>query len=106
MTTTVLVSGASIAGPALAYWLHRAGFAVTVVERAGAPRDAPDGAVGTGTAGPGGRTRPPRRRQRARPDRYARTTSCARSRAPSFVMARCTCARTVNGLRNIRSAIS
>ncbi|MGW1374832.1 FAD-dependent monooxygenase [Streptomyces sp. NPDC002446] len=31
---TVLISGASIAGPALAYWLHRYGFAVTVVERA------------------------------------------------------------------------
>ncbi|MGY2010574.1 FAD-dependent monooxygenase [Nocardia gipuzkoensis] len=33
-STTVLVSGAGIAGPALAYWLHRYGFAVTVVERA------------------------------------------------------------------------
>ncbi|QIS15499.1 FAD-dependent monooxygenase [Nocardia arthritidis] len=31
---TVLISGASIAGPALAYWLQRYGFAVTVVERA------------------------------------------------------------------------
>lgn len=31
---TVLVSGASIAGPALAHWLHRYGFAVTVVEKA------------------------------------------------------------------------
>ncbi|MEU9112028.1 hypothetical protein AB0D04_09605 [Streptomyces sp. NPDC048483] len=31
---TVLISGASIAGPALAYWLHRHGFVVTVVERA------------------------------------------------------------------------
>ncbi|MFI6170118.1 FAD-dependent monooxygenase [Nocardia sp. NPDC051052] len=31
---SVLVSGASIAGPALAYWLHRYGFDVTVVERA------------------------------------------------------------------------
>lgn len=30
----VLVSGASIAGPALAYWLHQHGFAVTVVEKA------------------------------------------------------------------------
>jgi 2-polyprenyl-6-methoxyphenol hydroxylase-like FAD-dependent oxidoreductase len=30
----VLISGASIAGPALAHWLHRYGFAVTVVERA------------------------------------------------------------------------
>ncbi|GAA2171591.1 MULTISPECIES: FAD-dependent monooxygenase [Glycomyces] len=35
---TILISGASIAGPALAYWLHRYGFAVTVVEKAGAPR--------------------------------------------------------------------
>lgn len=38
MTRTVLISGASIAGPALAYWLSRHGFAVTVVERAPAPR--------------------------------------------------------------------
>ncbi|MCX4399693.1 FAD-dependent monooxygenase [Streptomyces sp. NBC_00264] len=30
----VLISGASIAGPALAYWLDRYGFEVTVVERA------------------------------------------------------------------------
>jgi 2-polyprenyl-6-methoxyphenol hydroxylase-like FAD-dependent oxidoreductase len=30
----VLVSGASIAGPTLAYWLHRYGFDVTVVEQA------------------------------------------------------------------------
>jgi 2-polyprenyl-6-methoxyphenol hydroxylase-like FAD-dependent oxidoreductase len=36
--TEVLVSGAGIAGAALAYWLRRAGFAVTVVERAPAPR--------------------------------------------------------------------
>ncbi|MFI1176775.1 FAD-dependent monooxygenase [Streptomyces melanogenes] len=34
----VLISGASIAGPALAHWLHRAGFEVTVVEKAGALR--------------------------------------------------------------------
>ncbi|MEV6555609.1 FAD-dependent monooxygenase [Nocardia sp. NPDC051756] len=31
---SVLISGASIAGPALAYWLNRYGFDVTVVERA------------------------------------------------------------------------
>ncbi|MGY2063054.1 FAD-dependent monooxygenase, partial [Nocardia gipuzkoensis] len=31
---SVLVAGASIAGPALAHWLHRRGAAVTVVERA------------------------------------------------------------------------
>ncbi|MEW1639145.1 FAD-dependent monooxygenase [Streptomyces sp. NPDC093801] len=36
---TVLISGASVAGPALAYWLHRHGFAPTVVERAPALRD-------------------------------------------------------------------
>ncbi|GAA3366889.1 FAD-dependent monooxygenase [Streptomyces antimycoticus] len=35
---TVLISGASIAGPALAYWLHRSGCAVTVVEKADALR--------------------------------------------------------------------
>ena len=29
----VLVTGASIAGPALAHWLHRRGAAVTVVEQ-------------------------------------------------------------------------
>ncbi|MEU4995883.1 FAD-dependent monooxygenase [Streptomyces sp. NPDC021622] len=34
----VLISGAGIAGPALAFWLNRHGFAVTVVERASAPR--------------------------------------------------------------------
>lgn len=41
MATTrprVLISGASIAGPALAYWLHRYGFEVTVVEKAPALR--------------------------------------------------------------------
>jgi len=37
-TRSVLVSGASIAGPALAYWLDRYGFDVTVVERADAVR--------------------------------------------------------------------
>lgn len=36
--TTVLISGASIAGPALAYWLDRYGATVTVVERAPALR--------------------------------------------------------------------
>lgn len=34
----VLISGASIAGPALAYWLAERGFNPTVVERAPAPR--------------------------------------------------------------------
>src|SRR3954454_6362839 len=34
----VLISGGGIAGPASAFWLHRAGADVTVVERAGAPR--------------------------------------------------------------------
>src|SRR2546428_14195837 len=36
--TNVLISGASIAGPALAYWLRRHGFTPTVVDRAPAPR--------------------------------------------------------------------
>ncbi|MCE7989821.1 MAG: FAD-dependent oxidoreductase [Caldilinea sp. CFX5] len=31
---TILISGAGIAGPALAYWLHRYGFKATVVEQA------------------------------------------------------------------------
>ncbi|WP_282792435.1 FAD-dependent monooxygenase [Streptomyces sp. CC224B] len=35
----VLVSGAGVAGLALAYWLRRAGCTVTVVEKAGALRD-------------------------------------------------------------------
>jgi 2-polyprenyl-6-methoxyphenol hydroxylase-like FAD-dependent oxidoreductase len=34
----VLISGASVAGPALAYWLRRHGISATVVERAPAPR--------------------------------------------------------------------
>jgi 2-polyprenyl-6-methoxyphenol hydroxylase-like FAD-dependent oxidoreductase len=34
----VLISGASIAGPTLAYWLSKAGFDVTVIEHAKAPR--------------------------------------------------------------------
>lgn len=38
MAGTVLISGASIAGPALAYWLHRYGFRPVVVERAPAVR--------------------------------------------------------------------
>ncbi|WP_069860592.1 FAD-dependent monooxygenase [Streptomyces malaysiensis] len=37
-TRRVLISGASIAGPALAYWLNLYGFRVTVVERAAGPR--------------------------------------------------------------------
>ena len=32
MKPTVLISGASIAGPALAYWLVRNGFEPTIVE--------------------------------------------------------------------------
>ncbi|XXT85321.1 hypothetical protein WMF27_44995 [Sorangium sp. So ce281] len=35
---TVLISGASIAGPALAFWLARHGFRPVVVERADALR--------------------------------------------------------------------
>ncbi|WP_049570948.1 FAD-dependent monooxygenase [Nonomuraea sp. SBT364] len=41
----VLISGASVAGPALAYWLTRYGFDVTVVERAPALRKAGGHAV-------------------------------------------------------------
>ena len=37
-TNTILVCGAGIAGPTLAYWLKRAGFALTVLERAPALR--------------------------------------------------------------------
>src|SRR5918911_3600794 len=36
--TSVLISGASIAGPTLAWWLCRAGFTATVVERTPALR--------------------------------------------------------------------
>ncbi|MGW5454410.1 FAD-dependent monooxygenase [Nocardia sp. NPDC003979] len=35
---TVLISGASIAGPALAFWLHKVGFEVTVVEKSAGVR--------------------------------------------------------------------
>lgn len=38
MGKRILISGASIAGPALAFWLARHGFEVTVVERAPSPR--------------------------------------------------------------------
>src|ERR1700722_2168211 len=38
LNQTVLISGASIAGPALAYWLERYGCRVTVVEKAPALR--------------------------------------------------------------------
>jgi 2-polyprenyl-6-methoxyphenol hydroxylase-like FAD-dependent oxidoreductase len=34
----ILISGAGIAGPALAYWLRRHGYTPTIVERAPAPR--------------------------------------------------------------------
>ena len=37
--SSILISGASIAGPALAYWLGRYGFQPTVVEKAPALRD-------------------------------------------------------------------
>ncbi|SEW21916.1 FAD-dependent monooxygenase [Chitinophaga arvensicola] len=33
-TKRILISGASVAGPALAFWLHRYGFEVTILERA------------------------------------------------------------------------
>jgi len=37
--TSVLISGASIAGPTLAYWLNARGFQVTIVEQAPSPRE-------------------------------------------------------------------
>jgi 2-polyprenyl-6-methoxyphenol hydroxylase-like FAD-dependent oxidoreductase len=37
-TKTVLISGASVAGPSLAFWLNRYGFKTTIVERAPALR--------------------------------------------------------------------
>ncbi|GAA0938134.1 FAD-dependent monooxygenase [Nonomuraea longicatena] len=37
--TNILISGAGIAGPALAHWLLRDGHAVTVVEKAASPRE-------------------------------------------------------------------
>ena len=37
---TVLITGASVAGPALAWWLHRYGWAPTLLERAPGPREA------------------------------------------------------------------
>ena len=37
-TQTVLISGAGIAGPTLAYWLEKAGLRPTLIERAPAPR--------------------------------------------------------------------
>ncbi|RFS22800.1 FAD-dependent oxidoreductase [Chitinophaga silvatica] len=33
-TKTILISGASIAGPALAFWLHKYGYDVTIIEQA------------------------------------------------------------------------
>ncbi|MFE0046745.1 FAD-dependent monooxygenase [Streptomyces albireticuli] len=39
MSKKILISGAGIAGPALAYWLGRHGFDVTVVELAPGPRE-------------------------------------------------------------------
>ena len=39
MNRDILISGASIAGLALAYWLRQYGFNPTVVEQAPAPRE-------------------------------------------------------------------
>src|SRR3954452_6034994 len=47
----VLVSGASIAGPALAHWLHRRGAEVSVVERG--PGVRPGGEAGDARGGAG-----------------------------------------------------
>src|SRR5215467_6122578 len=49
--SNILIAGASIAGPTLAYWLKRSGFTPTVIERApqlragGYPVDVRDEAV-------------------------------------------------------------
>src|ERR1044072_154979 len=39
MTKSILISGASVAGPALAWWLNHHGFRPTVVERAPSLRE-------------------------------------------------------------------
>src|SRR3954466_15445430 len=49
---TVLISGAGVAGPTLAYWLARAGYRPTVVERAAGLRSS--GSPGD-VRGPGAR---------------------------------------------------
>ncbi|RAL62654.1 hypothetical protein DID88_004499 [Monilinia fructigena] len=41
--THILISGASIAGPALAYWLHRASICTTIIERSPSLRSAGQG---------------------------------------------------------------
>lgn len=46
MSMRVLISGASVAGPVLAYWLAEYGFEVTVVERAATLRKTGGHAVG------------------------------------------------------------
>jgi 2-polyprenyl-6-methoxyphenol hydroxylase-like FAD-dependent oxidoreductase len=38
VTISVLISGAGIAGPTLAFWLRIAGFQPTLIEQAPAPR--------------------------------------------------------------------
>lgn len=38
-TNTILISGAGVGGLALAYWLNKSNYKVTIVERAPAPRD-------------------------------------------------------------------
>src|SRR5882757_4910837 len=43
MNERILISGASIAGPTLAYWLAKYGFAPTVVERAPRLREGGNG---------------------------------------------------------------
>src|SRR5262245_37551637 len=50
MRKSVLIQGASIAGPALAYWLARYGYAVTIVERSSGLRRGGYGVDVRGTA--------------------------------------------------------
>ena len=49
--SSILISGASFAGPALAYWLRRFGFTPTVIERAPLSRNA-SGSVGANALDP------------------------------------------------------
>jgi 2-polyprenyl-6-methoxyphenol hydroxylase-like FAD-dependent oxidoreductase len=52
----VLISGASISGPVLAYWLTRQGSSVTVVERAPALRKTGGHAIDLTPPGPASST--------------------------------------------------
>src|SRR3954464_485817 len=55
--TDVLISGASVAGPALAYWLNRRGMRVTIVAKAPAVPPGRPAAGGCAPRGGGGGAR-------------------------------------------------